>query len=75
MGARFLDLFAGTGAVGLEALSRGAEKAVFVDGDRRCVQVIGKNLERAGWAARGQHFHADLMQPLSWIGYRSNVAA
>src|SRR5208282_933290 len=74
-GARFLDLFAGTGAVGLEALSRGAERVVFVDGDRRCVEVIKKNLERAEWSSRGQTFHANLLQPLTWIGYRSRLDA
>jgi len=74
-GSRFLDLFAGTGAVGLEALSRGAEKVVFVDGDRKCVEVIGKNLERVGWKDRGQTFHADLLQPLSWIAFRSRIEA
>ena len=72
-GAHFLDLFAGTGAVGLEALSRGAERVVFVDGDRRCIEVIGKNLERAGWKEKGQTFHANLDAPLSWIPFRSHI--
>lgn len=45
-GARVLDLFAGTGAVGLEALSRGAEHAVFVDTDARAVETIKTNLEK-----------------------------
>jgi 16S rRNA (guanine966-N2)-methyltransferase len=44
VGARVLDLFAGSGALGLEALSRGAHSAVFVDNDRRAAAVIGKNL-------------------------------
>jgi len=44
IGARVLDLFAGSGALGLEALSRGAVSAVFVDHDRRAAAVIGKNL-------------------------------
>jgi 16S rRNA (guanine966-N2)-methyltransferase len=42
--ARFLDLYAGTGAVGIEALSRGAAFCVFVERDRRCVQAIRANL-------------------------------
>ena len=44
-GLSVLDLFAGSGAVGLEALSRGAEKVVFVEKDPKCFQVIEKNIE------------------------------
>jgi 16S rRNA (guanine(966)-N(2))-methyltransferase RsmD len=47
-GARVLDGFAGTGAVGIEALSRGAAHVTFVDADRRAVQLIQANLERCG---------------------------
>ena len=43
-GARFADLYAGSGAVGIEALSRRAEIAVFVDSDSRCREVIAANL-------------------------------
>ena len=46
-GARFLDLFAGSGAAGIEALSRGASAAVFVDKDAAAVRVIEENLRRA----------------------------
>ncbi len=45
-GSRFLDLFAGTGSVGIEALSRGAEHAVFVDSSTQAVQIIQKNLQQ-----------------------------
>jgi 16S rRNA (guanine966-N2)-methyltransferase len=45
-GARALDLFAGSGALGLEALSRGATSCVFVERDRGAVRVIQANLER-----------------------------
>jgi len=43
-GAVFLDLFAGTGSVGIEALSRGAAKAVFVDLERKAIETIQDNL-------------------------------
>jgi 16S rRNA (guanine966-N2)-methyltransferase len=43
-GARVLDLFAGSGAVGLEALSRGAEAVVFVESDRRAAAVLAENV-------------------------------
>ena len=45
-GADVLDLFAGSGAMGLEALSRGAERATFVEGDARAAAVIQKNLDK-----------------------------
>jgi 16S rRNA (guanine(966)-N(2))-methyltransferase RsmD len=46
--ARFLDLFAGTGSVGIEALSRGAAHTLFADLDRVAVKTIQQNLEIAG---------------------------
>ena len=45
-GARVLDLFAGSGALGIEALSRGAEGAVFVERDPEAVRTIERNLDR-----------------------------
>jgi 16S rRNA (guanine(966)-N(2))-methyltransferase RsmD len=51
-GARFLDLFAGAGGVGIEALSRGAASAVFVETDRAALSALGENLSRLGLAER-----------------------
>jgi len=45
-GCRFLDLYAGTGANGMEALSRGAAHAAFVDGSRQAVELIERNLQK-----------------------------
>jgi len=53
-GSVFLDLFAGAGGVGIEALSRGAERVVFVDGDRGSLDVVKHNVEQAGFAARAE---------------------
>ena len=49
-----LDLYAGTGALGLEALSRGAERATFVESDRRALEALGQNIAalREGHRAR-----------------------
>ncbi len=47
-GARVLDLFAGSGGMGVEALSRGAASATFVESDARCVRCVRENLRRAG---------------------------
>jgi 16S rRNA (guanine966-N2)-methyltransferase len=72
--ARFLDLYAGTGTVGLEALSRGAESVVFVEKDKKVLAVIEKNILRMGWQGRGKAFHANVLAPLTWIPYRSGVS-
>jgi 16S rRNA (guanine966-N2)-methyltransferase len=47
-GARVLDLYAGSGALGIEALSRGAESAVFVESDRQALVALRRNLEAVG---------------------------
>ncbi len=51
---RWLDLFGGTGAVGIEALSRGAASVVFVEKDGRAVQVLGQNLRSTGLGEGGR---------------------
>jgi 16S rRNA (guanine966-N2)-methyltransferase len=55
----FVDLFAGTGAVGLEALSRGADRAIFVERDRANVPLIFKNIATLRYEGRAQVRHAD----------------
>lgn len=50
VGARVLDGYAGTGAIGIEALSRGAVHVTFIDTDRRATALIGRNLARCGVA-------------------------
>jgi 16S rRNA (guanine966-N2)-methyltransferase len=52
IGARVLDLFAGTGALGIEALSRGAHSALFVEEDRQSITAIEKNLSKTQLAGR-----------------------
>jgi 16S rRNA (guanine966-N2)-methyltransferase len=47
-GAHVLDLYAGTGALGLEALSRGAESATFVESDRKALDVLRRNVTAVG---------------------------
>jgi 16S rRNA (guanine966-N2)-methyltransferase len=51
--ARVLDLFAGSGAIGIEALSRGARSALFVDSAPQAVRAIEENLRRTKLSARG----------------------
>jgi 16S rRNA (guanine(966)-N(2))-methyltransferase RsmD len=60
-GAAVLDLFAGSGAGGIEALSRGAARAVFVERDAAAARVIAENLVRARLAERGTVTRADAL--------------
>ena len=52
VGARVLDLFCGTGALGIEAVSRGAGKVIFVDKDYRSVELTKANLKKLGIVAK-----------------------
>lgn len=56
---RFLDLFGGTGSVGIEALSRGAAEAVFVEINRQALRTIGENLRRTELAERAHVVRGD----------------
>ena len=58
-GAKVLDLFAGSGALGLEALSRGAEAALFVDNDRTAVKMINENIRRSNYGDRCRVHNGD----------------
>jgi 16S rRNA (guanine966-N2)-methyltransferase len=58
-GASVLDLFAGSGALGIEALSRGAERAVFVERSRAAVRTVRDNLERTGLTDRAEVIAAE----------------
>src|ERR1700674_1766105 len=51
-GARVLDLFAGSGSIGIEALSRGAERVTFVDPERTCATIGTEKLALTGFAQR-----------------------
>lgn len=61
-GARMLDLFAGTGSVGIEALSRGAEEAVFVDRALKAVNTVRRNLELTRLADRARVLRMDAFE-------------
>ncbi|RMG13910.1 MAG: 16S rRNA (guanine(966)-N(2))-methyltransferase RsmD [Planctomycetota bacterium] len=63
-GARTLDLFAGSGSLGLEALSRGAARAVFVDKEPRCLAVLERNVSALGLDGRAEVLRFDLARPL-----------
>lgn len=62
--ADVLDLFAGSGALGIEALSRGARHATFVDSSRRSLDAVRANLERCGLEGRATLHRAEA---LAWL--------
>ena len=66
-GAKMLDLFAGTGGVSLEALSRGALHTVMVDKEPACIKNIHRNLAHLGFAERATVLKADVLKPLDWL--------
>jgi len=61
-GARVLDLFAGSGALGLEALSRGAAFADFVERDPTAIRVLRANIEKLGARERSEVHRADALE-------------
>jgi len=63
-GSRFLDVFAGTGAVGIEALSRGAREAVFIENHAPAAALIEKNLESLGLRAEARVLAVDAARGL-----------
>ena len=62
-GARVLDLFAGSGALGLEALSRGAAEARFIDNGRVAARLIGENIRLCGCSDRASLLRLDATAP------------
>ena len=62
--ARVLDAFAGSGALGIEALSRGAAHATFLDNDATAIRLIGENLRKMGEAANAVQNWMTLSLPL-----------
>jgi 16S rRNA (guanine966-N2)-methyltransferase len=67
--AEFLDLFAGSGAMGLEALSRGANHVTFVDKERSHLQFIEKNLKKMGCIDQTTLVCSDVLRALQQLSY------
>jgi 16S rRNA (guanine966-N2)-methyltransferase len=64
-GGAALDLYAGSGALGFEALSRGCERAVFVEADRRAAEALRANAEHLGWSDRTEVHHGRVEEQLA----------
>ena len=72
-GADVLDLFGGTGQLGIEALSRGAKKAVFVDAQENACKLIKENLNRTKLQQDGQVIRSDYLQYLDRCRERFDI--
>ncbi|MBQ4339341.1 MAG: 16S rRNA (guanine(966)-N(2))-methyltransferase RsmD [Clostridia bacterium] len=73
-GRRVLDLFAGSGQLGIEALSRGAEQAVFVDNEKASVAVIKENLAKTQLASKASVVQTDALSFLRMNGELFDIA-
>lgn len=72
-GRRVLDLFAGSGALGLAALKRGAAEAIFVEQNGRQVEGIRDALAKEGWAERAEVWRRDVLDALRELGMQRRV--
>lgn len=73
-GRRFLDLFAGSGQMGLEALSRGAVSAVFVDSANESVKVLKENVTVTGFSENSKIYRADALTFLATSNETFDIA-
>lgn len=73
-GRSFLDLFAGSGQMGIEALSRGAKKVVFVDASKTSVGIVRKNLELTGLEKNAEIRNTDSISYLKGCGESFDLA-
>lgn len=72
--AVFIDLYAGSGAVGIEALSRGACQAVFVEIKRKNISLIRNNLAKSGFTERSFLLHQDVNRALPFLAGKQFMA-
>lgn len=73
-GRRILDLFAGSGQLGIEALSRGAASCVFVDSSKKSVEVVRQNLEATGFSKQSVVINSDSIAFLKSRGEKYDIA-
>ena len=67
----FLDLFAGTGAVGIEALSRGAKKVIFIEKELKCIRIIKENLEKTKNSQNAVVYKIDFLSGLRLLSKKN----
>lgn len=67
----FLDLFAGSGAIGIEALSRGAKFCMFIDSNPSCIKVIKENIEKAHFSEISEVYNTDYRKAINKLKEQS----
>ena len=67
----FLDLFAGTGAVGIEALSRGVKKVIFIEKELKCIKIIKENLEKTKNSQNAVVYKIDFLPGLKLLAKKN----
>jgi 16S rRNA (guanine966-N2)-methyltransferase len=72
-GKTFLDIFAGSGNMGIEALSRGALKAVFVENNRALTDAIGRNIDTCGFGGKSEILASDFIKAIQRLVKRSDA--
>ena len=65
--AELLDLFAGSGSLGIEALSRGAKNVVFIDNNPQCIRIIHKNLNKFDFGVKGSAYVRDAYKIINFF--------
>lgn len=71
--ANFLDLFSGSGAIGLEALSRGAKKAIFCDSSKSAIEIINKNIKKTHLEEKSKVYNLDYKNALREIKEKQDI--
>ncbi|TXK77490.1 16S rRNA (guanine(966)-N(2))-methyltransferase RsmD [Paenibacillus sp. N3.4] len=69
-GGQVLDLFAGTGGLGIEALSRGMDKAVFIDIEKKSIETVQANVQAAGFKDQAEIYRTDASRALKALAKR-----
>jgi len=67
-GSRFLDLFSGTGSLGLEALSRGAKEIYFIEKSRYSIDLLSRNIKICGYGQKAHIFKGDVFEVVQKLG-------
>ena len=71
--ANFLDLFSGSGAIGLEALSRGAKKTIFCDSSKQAIEIINKNIKKTHLEDNSKVYNLDYKKALKEIKEKQDI--
>lgn len=72
-GARFLDLFSGSGSISLEALSRGAKKAIMIEKDSEALKYLIENINNLGYEEKCRAYKNDVLRAIGILGRKGEI--